>query len=159
MAFTPNASFLLFSFFWARVPDQFQRVFKAICVSQKGSVTSRYYGSKIFGSQQKGAQVTTTATATRTAKSNKFILVKQQLCTCITLFCTCFSRRCTTATWNFLISRASLGSRWTQHKTFLCPFLNSDTVLSDSIQKISPTFDKLNEIEDRWSLKECEFAF
>ena len=27
-------------------------------------------------------------------------------------------------------------------------FLNSDTVLLDSIQKISPTFDKLKEIED-----------
>ena len=31
-------------------------------------------------------------------KSNKFILVKQQLCTCITLFCTFFSCCCTTVT-------------------------------------------------------------
>ena len=31
---------------------------------------------------------------------------KQQLCTCITLFCTFLCRRCTTTTWNFLISRA-----------------------------------------------------
>ena len=38
-------------------------------------------------------------------ESNRFILAKQQLCTCITLFCTYLSRRCTTATWNFLISR------------------------------------------------------
>ena len=53
--------------------------------------------SKIFESPQKGVQATTTATATRTAKSNKFILVKQQLCTCITLFCTFFSHRCTTS--------------------------------------------------------------
>ena len=30
----------------------------------------------------------------------------QQLCTCITLFCTFLYRRCTTTTWNFLISRA-----------------------------------------------------
>ena len=35
-----------------------------------------------------------------------------------------------------------------------------DTVLSDSTQRISPTFDKLNEIEqDRWSLKRCELIF
>ena len=39
-------------------------------------------------------------------KSNRFILAKQQLCTCITLFCTFLSRRCSTATWNFLNSRA-----------------------------------------------------
>ena len=31
---------------------------------------------------------------------------KQQLCTCITLFRTFLYRRCTTTTWNFLISRA-----------------------------------------------------
>ena len=39
-------------------------------------------------------------------KSNRFTLAKQQLCTCITLFCTILSRRCKTATWNFLISLA-----------------------------------------------------
>ena len=43
------------------------------------------------------------ATATRTAK--KFRLAKQQLCTCITLFCTFLSRRCTTTEWQRLISR------------------------------------------------------
>ena len=32
-------------------------------------------------------------------------------------------------------------------KSFFLLFLNSDTVLSNSIQKISPTFDKINEIE------------
>ena len=32
-------------------------------------------------------------------------------------------------------------------KSFFLLFLNSDTVLSNSIQKISLTFDKLNEIE------------
>ena len=43
---------------------------------------------------------------TRTAKKKKIHrsrLAKQQLCTCITLFCT-FLCRCTTTTWNFLIS-------------------------------------------------------
>ena len=39
-------------------------------------------------------------------KSKWFILAKQQLCTCITPFCTFLSSRCTTATRNFLISCA-----------------------------------------------------
>ena len=38
-------------------------------------------------------------------KSNRFRLAKQQLCTCITLFCTFRSRHCTTTTWKCLISR------------------------------------------------------
>ena len=38
-------------------------------------------------------------------KSYRFILAKQQLCTCITLFCTFLCRRCTTTTWKCLISR------------------------------------------------------
>ena len=42
----------------------------------------------------------------RTAKSNRFRLAKEQLCTCITPFCTFCNRCCLTATWNFLISRA-----------------------------------------------------
>ena len=48
---------------------------------------------------------TTTATATRTAKSNRFRLAKQKHWTCITLFCTFLCCRCTTTTRNFLISR------------------------------------------------------
>ena len=38
-------------------------------------------------------------------KSNRFKLAKQQLCTCITLFCTFLCRHCTTTTWKCLISR------------------------------------------------------
>ena len=37
-------------------------------------------------------------------KTNRFRLAKQQLCTCITLFCTFLYRHCTTTAWNFLIS-------------------------------------------------------
>ena len=37
-------------------------------------------------------------------KSNKFRQAKQQLCTCITRFCTFLCRRCKTTTWNCLIS-------------------------------------------------------
>ena len=43
-------------------------------------------------------------------KSSRFRLAKQQLCTCITIFCTFLSRRCTTTTWKCLISRRT----WTQ---------------------------------------------
>ena len=38
-------------------------------------------------------------------KSSWFWLAKQQLCTCITLFCTFLCRHCTTTTWKCLISR------------------------------------------------------
>ena len=38
-------------------------------------------------------------------KSNRFRLAKQQLCTCITLFCTFLCCRCTATTWDCLISR------------------------------------------------------
>ena len=38
-------------------------------------------------------------------KGNRFILAKQQLCTCITLFRTFLYRQCTTMTWKCLISR------------------------------------------------------
>ena len=38
-------------------------------------------------------------------KINRFRQAKQQLCTCIMLFCTFLCCRCTTTTWNFLISR------------------------------------------------------
>ena len=51
-------------------------------------------------------RASTTVMATRTAKWKRFRLAKQQLCTCITLFCTFLSRRCTTTTtWKCLISR------------------------------------------------------
>ena len=49
-------------------------------------------------------------------KSNKFLLANQQLCTCITLFCTF---HCATVTWNLLISRACVNGVETQHKMFL----------------------------------------
>ena len=38
-------------------------------------------------------------------KALGFRLAKQQLCTCITLFCTFLCRCCTTTTWNRLVSR------------------------------------------------------
>ena len=40
---------------------------------------------------------------------------------------------------------------WVQHKKFLFHFLNLDTDLSDLTQKILPTFDKLNKINEVWN--------
>ena len=39
-------------------------------------------------------------------KCTRFRLAKQQLCTCIALFCTFLNRLCTTTTWKCLISRS-----------------------------------------------------
>ena len=56
-------------------------------------------------------------------KNNSFRSVKQQLCKRVTLFCTFLCRRCTTATWNFLISRfvEDLDTRWRVSLSFLRP--------------------------------------
>ena len=59
-------------------------------------------------------------------KNNRFRRAKQQLCTCITLFCTFPCRRCTTTTWNCLISRfIEDGNKRQQLSLF---FLNFDEV-------------------------------
>ena len=59
-------------------------------------------------------------------KSNEFRPAKQQLCTCITLFCTFLCRRCTTTTWNCLISRFVEDGNKRQLLSFL--FLNFDAL-------------------------------
>ena len=46
-------------------------------------------------------------------KSNRFRSAEQQLCTCITLFCTFLCRRCTTTTWKCLNSRFVEGGNTT----------------------------------------------
>ena len=68
-------------------------------------------------------RATTTVTATRTAKWKRFGLAKQQLCTCITLFCTFLSRRCTTTTWKCLISRFVEDGNTGQQLSFSFPEL------------------------------------
>ena len=59
---------------------------------ERGSVTSRYHGSKKL-------YITTIESLSKDDKG-------QQRERQITLFCTFLSRRCKNATWNFLISRA-----------------------------------------------------
>ena len=80
-------------------------------------------------------------------KSNRFGLAKQQLCTCITLFCTFFCRRrATITTWNVLISvmfyveRELLATIW-----FSFSFSNfRNRSLEFNTRKIRQYFDKLN---------------
>ena len=67
------------------------------------------------------------------------------------LFCSFLCRGCTTAKWNFLISSARFKESMNQLKNFRFPFSNLDTVLLDSTKKTSPTFDKLNKIDEVWS--------
>ena len=86
-------------------------------------------------------------------KSNRIILLaKQQLCTCIRLFCTFLSHHCKTATGNFLISRAHFLEYTTQKFSF--SFSNLDTVLSDSnpetfanILTNEMNLNKINKVE------------
>ena len=77
---------------------------------------------------------------------------KQQLCTWITLFCTFICRRCTTTTWNFLISRTALWSRSTQHKNCRFLFLNlgkkTHTHTIDTVPK--KIFAKICQIKWNW---------
>ena len=56
-------------------------------------------------------------------KRNEFRLAKQQLCTCITLFCTFLCRRCTTTTWKCLISRFVEDVKTKQQLSFSLPEL------------------------------------
>ena len=59
-------------------------------------------------------------------KSTGFRPAKQQLCTCITLFCTFLCRRCTTTTWNCLISR--FVEDWNKRQLLSFLFLNFDAL-------------------------------
>ena len=79
-------------------------------------------------------------------KTNRFILAKQQLCTCITLFSTFLYRRCTTTSWNFLISRFVEDVNTTPTIFFsFCPTLIQSFRIQ--LQKNIPAFNKLNELE------------
>ena len=100
------------------------------------SVTSRYHGSKTFGSQQKGAW------ATKTENGKKATLHVHHA------FVHIFWPSLHDYDMKLPISTRPLyGVGELDTKSLFFLFLNSDTVLSNSIQKISPTFDKLNEIE------------
>ena len=56
-------------------------------------------------------------------KSNGFRSARQQLCTCITLFCTFLCRRCTSTTWKYLNSRFVEDGNTRQQLSFYFPEL------------------------------------
>ena len=69
---------------------------------ERRSVTSHYHGSNISGWQQNQRRWRRRGKRQKENVYNN----KQQLRTCITLFCTFLCRRCAATTWNFPISRA-----------------------------------------------------
>ena len=79
-------------------------------------------------------------------KSNRIRLAKQQLCTCITLFCTFLCRCFTTTTLKCLISRFVEGVYTRQRLAF---FFSWTLILFFRIQlqKNLPTFNELSELE------------
>ena len=82
-----------------RIPIRYDFLAGAI---ERRSVTSHYHGSNISGWQQNQRRWRRRGKRQKENVYNN----KQQLCTCITLFCTFLCRRYTTTTWNFLIPRA-----------------------------------------------------
>ena len=80
-------------------------------------------------------------------KSNRFRLAKQQLCTCITLFCTFLCRRCTTTTWKCLISRLVEDGNTRQQLSFSFPELWYSPLEFNSKNWHLPTVDELKEME------------
>ena len=74
-------------------------------------------------------------------KSRRFRLVKQELCACITLFCTFLCRPCTTTTWKCLILR------FVEDVKFFV-FLNFDTEFCNST---SGKFANIWWIERDWT--------
>ena len=92
------------------------------------------------------------------------MLAKQQLCTCITLFCTFRSCPCKSATWNVLMSHTCFMELVNTAQKFSISFskLRYSSFGFDQPQTILPRFYKWNEHEtelDRWSLKQCKFTF
>ena len=92
-------------------------------------------------------------------KNNRLRLAKQQLCTCITLFCTFLCRPCTNTTRKCLISRFMENVNkllW----NFLSHSERGYGFSGIQLQESSPTFDKVSELElSRWRLNEREFTF
>ena len=92
-------------------------------------------------------------------KNNTSRLAKQQLCTCISIICTFLCRHCKTTTRKCLISRFM-----EDVNKLLWNFLSHSELgygfSGIQLQKSSPTFDKVIELElSRWRLNEREFSF
>ena len=96
-------------------------------------MTSGHHGSTISGWQQNQRRRRRKENG---KKSKRFLLTKQQICTCITLFCTFFLpslHPCDTKLPNFTRLLYGVGEHNT--KVVFFPLLNLDTVLSDSTRE------------------------
>ena len=86
-----------------------------------------------------------TATSTKTTKSNRFRLPKQQLCTCIMLFWTFLCHHFTTTTWKCLISRLREDVN-TRQRLSLSSWTSIQPVRIQP-QEVLPIFDELKEMK------------
>ena len=87
-------------------------------------------------------------------KSSWFRLTKQQLCTCITLFCTFLCRRCTPTTWNFIFSRFVEDVNTRQQFSFSFPELRYSPLEYINPRKIRhylPNWTRWNKRDKVWS--------
>ena len=124
-------------------------------------MTSRYHGSKISWSQLKGSLSNHAFDGKENWKKAIGLYHQNNNSARASLFFVRFSAVVTRLRRETSYFYApALRRRWAQRENFLFLFLNIDTVLSNLTPEISPTFDKLNEIEwDRRSSKQCEFTF
>ena len=148
---TPGSTSKIFSdfgfdkqkFLWFRNPDSFRWVSSLHHHPfPEESVTSRSHGSKSSGWQQQGAY--DNGKGNKNGKKELVYKAKQQLCTRNVY--TFFNHHCTTATWNFLISRARFMVR--EHSIKINVFFsNLDAALSDSTPE---NFAKIWQIKWNW---------
>ena len=125
-----------------RIPSKGSHLYIFELWFREESVTSRSHGSKSSGWQQQGAY--DNGKGNKNGKKELVYKAKQQLCTRNVY--TFFNHHCTTATWNFLISRARFMVR--EHNTKMHGlFLNLDAVLSDSTLE---NFAKIWQIKWNW---------
>ena len=130
------------------------RSLKHVPSIERKSVTSRYHGSKISGSQQKGALATMMATAMKTTKKNRFTISKTTNLHLHHAFMTFLSRRCTIATWIFPSSHVRFVEKVNKTQKFSFSFSKLwNSPFQIQPQKILPTFDKIKwNWKDQWSL-------
>ena len=85
-------------------------------------------------------------------KSNRFRQAKQQLCTCITFFDTFLCLRCTTTTWNCLISRfvAGRGQKTTTFFFFSGTLMESFRINSTKICQHLTNQTRWNKRDKVW---------
>ena len=94
-------------------------------------------------------------------KSNGFRSARQQLCTCITLFCTFLCRRCTSTTWKYLNSRFVKDGNTRQQLSFYFPelwFSPLEFNCKDTSQHLT-NWTRQNKRDEVWSSAHSLFTW